>query len=89
MRRLRYALLFLTVSLMVLLANALPALARHRGRRHRRDRDDGEAASTPAEAVGPSDPQCGWYENWDHYEAWWEYWCWWPHWGWEFVFWAY
>jgi hypothetical protein len=85
MRRIRYALLFLTVSTMVLLGNALPALARHRGRRHRRDRDDGEAVS---DSVWPNDPQCGWYENWDHYEAWWEYWCWWPNWGWEFVFWT-
>jgi hypothetical protein len=79
MRRIRYALLFLTVSLMVLLGNALPALARHRGRRHR-NRDDGGDYLR--------DPQCGWYENWNRWEEWWEYWCYWPNWGWEFVFWS-
>jgi hypothetical protein len=79
MRRLRYAILFLTVSLMVLLANALPALARHRGRRHRNRDGDGDYLR---------DPQCGWYENWNRWEEWWEYWCYWPNWGWEFVFWT-
>jgi hypothetical protein len=70
--------LVLTVSAMLLIGSALPALAWH------------EETGDPSGA--PENPDCEWYGPFgggpgDH-EAWWEYWCFWPHWGWEFVFWV-
>ena len=67
--------LVLTVTAVMLVSIALPALARHE--------------ETGDEREAPNNPQCGWYESWDQHEEWWEYWCYWPHWGWEFVFWTY
>jgi opacity protein-like surface antigen len=72
MRRL---ILVLTVSAMMLVAVAMPAVANH----EYGDEED-----------RPDNPKCDWYgpfsEGPGH--AWWEYWCYWPHWGWEFVFWV-
>ena len=74
--------LVLTVSAMLLIGSALPALAWH------------EETGDPAGA--PENPYCQWYGpfggggpgSMGEEEAWWEYWCFWPHWGWEFVFWV-
>ncbi len=66
--------LVLTVTAMMLIGSALPALATH------------EMGDPSGE---PRNPQCGWFENWSEQEEWWEYWCYWPHWGWEFVFWTF
>jgi len=68
--------LVLTVTAMMLIGSALPALATH---------------ETGDEEGRPDRPKCDWYGpfeegNWD---PWWEYWCYWPHWGWEYVFWSY
>ena len=67
--------LVLTVSAMLLIGSALPALAWH------------EETNDPAGR--PDNPDCNWYGPFgEGHEAWWEYWCFWPHWGWEFVFWV-
>jgi len=67
--------LVLTLTAMMLLGSALPALATH---------------ETGDEEGRPDNPKCDWYffDETRRYDAWWEYWCYWPHWGWEFVFWV-
>ncbi len=75
MRRL---ILVLTVSAMMLVAVAMPAVGWHE------ETGDSKGA--------PENPDCDWYGPFGggpgDDEAWWEYWCFWPHWGWEFVFWV-
>ncbi len=72
---LKRLILVLTVTAMMLIGSALPALAYH------------EETGDPAES--PENPRCGWYPSSNEEEEWWEYWCRWPHWGWEYVFWTY
>ena len=66
--------LVLTITALMILSSALPALA---------DMKDGK------EGAEPDPPDCGWYESWNDEEEWWEYWCYYPHWGWDYVFWSY
>ena len=67
--------LVLTVTALMLIGSALPAMAQR---------------YAEEEAVEePRTPSCDWYANWDEEEEWWEYWCYWPRWGWEYVFWSY
>ncbi len=65
--------LVLTLTAIMMLSSALPALA-----------DMGKQ-----EEAEPDPPQCGWYESWNDEEEWWEYWCYYPQWGWDYVFWTY
>ena len=71
----RYKILVLVLTAMMLVGSALPALASH---------NDSDSSNEPRA------PRCGWYffEETRRYDAWWEYWCYYRGWGWEFVFWV-